>query len=329
MPDDLFDIAAAVRPRLAIAIPAFGRAEAIAASIAAMADEARAGGLSISFHVSDDTPDSSVEDALRPLIAAARPVHYRRNTPALGHDRNLVATLLWPDADYVWLLGSSHRAGPGRLAAVLGFLREQDLVFLNAHAPDQPEVAALGGAAALALLRDVLWHQTLTGATIYGARVRDWVRGQGEALRVVRNFPQISIMMGFASAHDATIGWLAGGRTLEPSGSTTASYWRSRVLEVFGTDWSNAVAAFPAVVPPGEVARVVRSHSARLNLFNTHYLTTLKEQGQFRWSSLRRPGVRRAMHLPWWKVVAVLALPVSVLRGGGTALERLKHRRRR
>lgn len=318
---------APARPRLAIAIPAFGRADAIAASIAAMADEARTAGLSVAFHVSDDTPDTSVEDALRLLAAAGHPVHYRRNTPALGHDRNLVATLLWPDADYVWLLGSSHRIAPGRLAPVAGFLADQDLVFVNANAPEQPDVAAVGGAAAHALLRDLLWHHTLTGATLYGARARDWARGQGGALRVFPNFPQVSVILGFAAARDdATLGWL-GGRNLAYSGSTTASYWRARPLEVFGTDWAAAIAGFPAVIPMREVARVVRAHSERLDLFNTDYLTTLRAEGRFRWSSLRQPGVRQAMHLPLWKLVAVLALPVPLLRTGGTALARLKRRR--
>lgn len=316
--------ASATRVRLAIAIPAYGRAEATAASVAGMAAEAREGGLPITFYVSDDTPDASVEDALAPLAAAGLPIHYHRNTPSLGHDRNLIATLLWPEADYVWLMGNSYRAGAGKLQVVLDFLQGQDFVFMDAHAPHQPQVAVVEGKEATALLREVLWHQVLTGATIYGARVRDWVRTQGDALVVVRNFPQICMMLGFASAQAMTIGWLAGGRTLQPAGITDTSYWRNHALEVFGIDWSDAIDAFPAVVPPGEATRVIRLHSARTDLFNTRYLTTLKADGQFRWASLRQPGVRRAMHLPMWKLLAVLALPVPVLRGGGETLAGLK-----
>ena len=47
------------RARLAIAIPAYGRAAAIAGSVANMSDQARADGLDVVFHVSDDTPDTS------------------------------------------------------------------------------------------------------------------------------------------------------------------------------------------------------------------------------------------------------------------------------
>ena len=169
--------------RLAIAIPAYGRASAIARSVAKMADQARADDLDIVFYVSDDTADSSVRDAIQPLLDVGLPVIYRQNIPALRHDRNLVATLLWPTADYVWLLGSAYTVQSAQLARAYHFLEEQDLVFVNNHFPDHAFVPLLQGEAALDCLRDRLWHQTLTGATIYGNRVRNWVARSGDALK--------------------------------------------------------------------------------------------------------------------------------------------------
>lgn len=311
------------RARLAIAIPAYGRAAAIAGSIANMAEQARADALDVVFHVSDDTPDTSVLDALRPLIEAGLPVRYRQNVPALRHDRNLIATLLWPDADYVWLLGSAHTVRPGQLVRIYRFLDGQDLVLINNHFPDHGVVPWLRGEAARACLRDRLWHQTLTGVTLYGQSVRDWVAQRGDALKVLPDFPQISVMLGYASDRDLSVGWF-GEPSLHASGSDTASYWQTRAVEVFVDHWSAAVSAFPAAVPPDQRARVVREHSARTDLFNTTSLIRHRQSGQFGWRSMTRRHFREAMHLPLWKLLILVALPLPILQASGPMVARTK-----
>jgi hypothetical protein len=288
-----------------------------------MAERARADDLDVNFYVSDDTPDASVRDALQPLIDAGLPVLYRQNVPALHHDRNLIATLLWPDADYVWLLGSAHTVKSGQLLRAYRFLDDQDLILTNNHFPDHSVIPLLRGEAALACLRDRLWHQTLTGVTLYGQRVRDWVAHQGEALKVLPDFPQISVMLGYASEHELTIG-VFGETVLQSSGSETASYWRSRAVEVFVDNWSAVVTAFPKAVPPGHRARVIREHSVRTDLFNTTYLIGYRVSGQFNWKSLTKRHFREAMHLPLWKLLILVALPVPVLNAGGPLLTRAK-----
>lgn len=321
---ELTEAAPRKRVRLAIAIPAYGRASAIASSVSNMADQARLGDVDIVFYVSDDTPDSTVRDALQPLINAGLPIIYRSNVPSLGHDRNLIATLLWPNADYVWLLGSAHNVKPGQLVRAYRFLEEQDLVFVNRRFPDRTLVPLLQGKAARDCLRDRLWHQTLTGVTIYGQRVRDWVLISGDALQIVPDFPQISIILGYASYQELTIG-LFGEPSLQASGSDTPSYWRSRAVDVFVDNWSAVVSAFPAVVSPEDRARVVREHSARTQLFNTTNLIHLREIGQFNWKSMAKPHFREAMHLPLWKLLILLALPVPALKAGGHILAKAKH----
>ncbi|MEE4209769.1 MAG: glycosyltransferase, partial [Parvularcula sp.] len=135
MPTELAEATTPKRVRLAIAIPAYGRAQAIADSIWQLANQARSEDVNIAFYVSDDTFGTSVRDALQPLIDTGLPVIYRSNSPSLGHDRNLIATLLWPNADYVWLLGSAHTVKPGKLVKAYRFLEEQDLVFINRRFP--------------------------------------------------------------------------------------------------------------------------------------------------------------------------------------------------
>lgn len=320
---DRTEDAARIRARLAIAIPAYGRASAISNSIAEMAVQARLKESDIAFYVSDDTSDSSVRDALQPLIDAGLPVIYRSNSPSLGHDRNLIATLLWPNADYVWLLGSAHMVKPEQLARAYRFLEEQDLVFVNSVFPDHELVPLLQGKAALECLRDRLWHQTLTGVTVYGQRVRDWVALNRDALKIMPDFPQLSIMLGYASHQELTIG-LFGEQSLKSSGSDTPSYWRTRAVDVFVDNWSALVSAFPAVVPPEHRARVVREHSARTQLFNTTNLIHLREIGQFSWRSMTKRHFREAMHLPIWKLLVLLGLPVPTLKVGSKILAKAK-----
>lgn len=307
-------------PRLAIAIPAYGHAQWTARHLELMAEAARR--LNIAFYVSDDTPDDSVERAVAAVAPGLRTIHYRRNTPALGHDRNLVATLTWPTEDYVWLLRSAMWAKPETLERLLAFLNGQDILCVNSHSDDHRMIPALRDEAGRALLREALWHQTLTGATIYHRRVIDWARAQGEALPIWRNFPQLSIMMGYASTNPVTVGWFG-----EPCVNTSFfghSYWRDRAIEVFVDDWAAVVTAFPTVVPPARQARIIGEHSRRMQLFDAATMMELRRSGQFDWASFRRPHFMDAMHLPRWKLYVLLAVPPRVF----AAYQRVQARRR-
>lgn len=294
----------AERPRLAICIPTYCRDAIVAANLARMIGEARR--LNIGLYVSDDSPDDLTRDA----VQAFGDVHYRRNTPSLGHDRNLIATLTWPDADYVWLLGDKHWVYPDQLAGILEFLDDQDLVFVNYQSSDHDDIPQVGGEEARSLLKRTLWHQTRTGATIYHRRVCDWIAGQGIELIVKPDFPQVSVMLGFASRHDATIGWYG-----HPSLGVVQqkSYWQKEAITVFADHWSAVVSAFPQVIPPEDQSEVIRSHSARMNLFSIVTLLDLRLAGGFTWRHLGQPTFRRAAHLPLWKMAATLLVPKPAL----------------
>ena len=132
-------------------------------------------------------------------------------------------------------------------------------------------------------------------------------------------------MIGFASDQELRIG-VFGQPTLYASGSDTPSYWRSRAVDVFVDHWSEVVYAFPTVVPPDDRARVVREHSARTQLFNTTNLIGHRLTGQFSWRSLTKRHFREAMHLPLWKLLLLLVLPVPILKAGGSMLAQIKRR---
>ena len=297
------------RTRLAIAIPTYARAAMVAENLAAMAEEAQA--LGIEFYVSDDSGDDATQRAVADLSQTYGNLRYRRNDPALKHDRNLIETLCWPDADYVWLLGDALRVEPGMLARILDFLDRQDMVFVRAHAEDARMIPAATGEDALALTRELLWHQTLTGATIYSRSVCDWVRTHREDMTLKQNFPQVSVILGFLSAHDARVGWFG-----EPAlrSLPKESYWMSRAITTFVDDWVALVLAFPEVIPPAARAQVIRSHSANTRLFGVGLLHRLRQSGELTWQDLRKPHFFDAMHLNRAAILAVMLMPAGISR---------------
>jgi hypothetical protein len=137
------------------------------------------------------------------------------------------------------------------------------------------------------------------------------------------DFPQLSVILSYASQEELTIG-LFGEPSLQSSGSDTPSYWRNRAVDVFVDHWSALIFAFPAVVPPEHRGRVIREHSARTQLFNTTNLIHLRENGQFSWRSMTKRHFRQAMHLPLWKLLVLLTLPIPLLKAGGRMLGKAK-----
>lgn len=297
-----------MRTRLALSIPSYGRADAVAENLALVAEEAWSLGVDIYF--SDDTNDASVENVVRAYADRYSNIRYRRNTPSLGHDGNVLQSLTWPDADYVWLLGDVWRPARGRLSEIVSFLDDQDMVFLNRNPPTGPNIKRLDDPEATAFLREKLWNQTLTAATIYASRVCQWVRDAPPAVK--RNFPQLSVIMGYAGQNSISVGWVAKS-PLEAAHSV-GSYWYAKALDVFVDDWSAIVLAHETIIPAHDVRRVVRSHSLNTGVFNGYFLLSLRKNRVLTWSSTRKPYFWDAMHLPRSRVIGALLLPPIAAR---------------
>jgi hypothetical protein len=288
--------------RLALAIPTFRRSAFVAENLNKMMDEAA--GLGVTVYISDDSPDRETECVVEKFATRYDNINYRRNDPALRHDSNLFETLLWPEEDYVWLLGDALRPKPGQLERILSFLANQDLVFVNSHSGNTRTVPFATDKTAHDLLRDALWHQTLTGATIYHRRVRSWARNSG--IEVRRNFPQLSVILGYASDMPLSVAWF-GERSLD--WAKKQSYWRQAALDVFVDDWASLVSAHPKVVTPEQRQAVLKSHSAMNSLFNVDFLLELKQSGHFGWASTKRPHFWDVMHLSRLTILFILLLP--------------------
>lgn len=296
--------------KLALIMPTYRRSGLLEHGIEQMAPGLIAN--NVALYVSDDSPDGDTEDMLRRFSGRLPALHYRRNTPASGHDRNIVRSLLWPGEPHVWILGDAGWVRPGGFERVLSLLDGQDMLFVNSHAPETPDVPRMTGEAARVLMRDMLWHQTLTGATIYGRRMLEWLRGHApDAQGLTRNFPHLCVMLDFLATHDAVVGWAGThGTRFSPKDS----YWRKSALSVFVDDWSEVVRRQAAVIRPDEQAAALRSHDANAGLFGMDLLLDLRRAGMFTSAYLRaHPDARQVIAQPAWLLRAIAGLPLPLL----------------
>jgi len=291
------------RPTLAISIPTYCRPQQIALNFAGFMQEAA--DLGVLIYISDDSPDDETERLTRTVRQSYGNVIYRRNTPSLGHDQNVMQSLLWPDTDYVWVMGDAFRTATGGLAAVLDILTGQDFEFVNRNGLDFRLVGPCSGEEAINLIRNLIWHQTLTGGTIYHRRVREWVRKSD--LTIHSNFPHLDVILGYATIHNTSIGWF--GRPILESAPKNQSYWHHRAFDVFVDDWASVILAHRAILCSNRIASILKSHSSNTRLFNIEFMLHLRDIGHFNWSSTRRLYFWDVMHLPRAIIIAILLIP--------------------
>lgn len=292
---------------LAIAIPTYCRSRNLAESLPSLLAEAAS--LDVTVYVSDDSPDNFTEELISGLAHKYDNLLYRKNQPRLNHDGNITSTLIWPSEDYVWLLGDALSIIPGMLREVVDFLDGQTLIFVNSHSCRFCTEPFLERGKAVNLIQDMVWHQTLTGATIYHRDVRKWIKK--ERPLSYKNFPQLTFILGYAARRSVSIGWF-GRRVLITSEKT--SYWRDNALDVFVDDWVRVVSGFPAIIESDKRVAVLRSHSKETNLFNFGFLMHLRGRGLLKAATLRKKHFFSVMHLPAWQVVLLIMVPSSLMR---------------
>jgi glycosyltransferase involved in cell wall biosynthesis len=312
-----------MRPKLAIAIPTYQRPGEIGLNDDIFMQECAA--LGIVIYVSDDSND---DDTARLAEAAAKKygnVFYRKNVPACGHDRNIIETLSWPDADYVWIIGDTFSAMPGTLKPLMHSLQGQDFQFVNWNSGDLRVTEIVSGAEAVDLVRDKLWHQTLTGGTIYHFRVRDWVRSNLPEIH--HNFPHIDVILGYLSQYASSVRWY--GKKVLISAPKKSSYWHHKALDVFVDDWFSVLNAYPTILSPAQAIEIGKAHSANTGLFDVMFLVRLRAIGHLTWSSAKKEHFWHAMHVNKSRILLILLAPKAALVAAAPVKRRLSRLLRR
>lgn len=305
------------RAKLALAIPTLGRAETLEHILRAILDEART--LGVPIHISDDAPDDEETKQRVARLAEIYPdIHYQRNDPTLGHDANLIKTLGLPEADHVWLLADSLQIKPGELTAIHDQLDGEDFLFLNAIVSNE-EAARYIGAPPQRMIIDLMWNLALTGATIYHRRVIDWL--QTARPEIKRNFPHLSIILGFASDHEVKADWVPRKVMIS---LPKKSYWRARsVFQNWVDDWSAVVTDYPRLITPDERQRAFQCHARGTGIFSVANLLRFRAEGQFDRQSTRRPHFRDVVPQSQALITALLLIPRPLAAASIAARRRL------
>lgn len=263
---------------LALAIPTYNRAAVLADTLRGLAPTLRE--LGVPVHVLDDSSNDDTGLALDQLRRdLALNIVYRRNRPSLRHDRNVIAALLAPSTDYVWLLGDGSLVREPALRRVHAAAQGDDFVFLNCRSDETGPSMRVGPGELRSFLARQSWALTYTGATVYSRRVVEWWRSRPGT--VSRNFPQLSVVLGYAAAHpDACASWV-GERIVSAHPQRSGSYWLADAVAVWGTDWHAVVTGNAAAFEAQALPTVLRSHARQTGILGAKHLLALRAVGRY------------------------------------------------
>lgn len=295
-------------PTLSIVIPSFNRAGVLKESLMAMLPELEEAGIPVFF--SDDSSNDETRDMVADLRTTYEHLHYQRNVPALGHDRNVLAALGLADSEYVWLIGDSMTIEQGAIARVLEVARTVRPGIIGVNARNR-KIDLPGGLVenSNTVLDRFGWHLTLTGAAIFSRAAASSVRGIAPSR--FRNFPQFGLTF-TRLAEAPSFFWInevCVSRRV-PAGTKQESYWSRTMFGVFIDDWEAAVLALPSSYDAAIRTKIVGEHSRRAGIFGLASLVAARSQGTYGFAAFRRYrralGVHSTLATPLLLAIAVL-----------------------
>lgn len=261
-------------PTLAVAIPTYNRSGILQENLARMLPELKKFGVPV--YISDDSTNDETRQVVETLRKGYDQIHYRRNMPSLGHDNNCLATLAWPNEDYVWYLGDSLYFREGTIESLFRILMENpSLVFVNAYVKSEKYPTGIIQDPKTFLV-DTLWYLTLSGATVYGPEPLRDIRRREVNEPVYINFMQLGLILEYLSTHSSKPYWW-GERVIQFNKNKT-SYWLKNAIKVFVLDWIGFVESFD-YFSQSEKNSIIKSHAIHTNLFGLVNLLNIRAKG--------------------------------------------------
>lgn len=275
------------RNSLVIAIPAYNRGKILEANLMLMRPVLEQCGIGV--HVFDDSSDDETSAVVQKLKALTGiKISYTRNVPALGHDANVIRALTAPDADFVWLLADAAYVEPAELKAVFHHLKEQDFLFANSRTDqDFEQVEAVQGEKFVEFIAQRAWDFTNTGATVYSRRVIAWWRSV-EGRRTYKNFPQLSVILGYTASVKAVAATWFGKRTVRVHPDKASSYWLNSAIDVWCKDWYDVVLAHRTIFRGDDLLAVFKSHCRHTRYLSAKHLLAMRSLGKYSGEVWRR-----------------------------------------
>lgn len=266
--------------KLAIAIPTYNRCNELADNfnniLPILIKE------KIKVYISDDSSNDDTKDLLAKLVCEYNNFVYVKNYPSLGHDLNCVQTLSLPtDADYIWYVNDSALINPESIGEIVKILNYgDDLAFLLVNTAFRvQELDDFKSSDKNKFFSDLAWHTTLTGVTIYNAKLLRRVLDSNSYQKYIgSNFIQTGILVEVLMLSDLNYRWYSKDCFVNHP-NRTDSYWKNNVLQVFGQDWVNFVNSLPFLTTNIQRSRLIKQHGEKTGLFTHRRLISFRSYG--------------------------------------------------
>lgn len=301
--------------KLAISIPTYNRAGILSENLLQILEIVEL--LRIAIYIFDDSTNDHTDTMVKELLKKADvDIFYHKNSPRLGHDKNVIKALTEPTASFVWLLGDSIRIDKTCLHAIYKQLEGYDLLFVNGRCDGITSMFSeyVPSSDVKMFMGSRTWEFTLTGATIFSEDVIKWWINNPQR-EVFKNFPQLSMLLGFIAENSAPVlGWF-GCKALCAS-TKKESYWSSNVVEVFGRDWVAVILGNKQAFDNIQLSNILLSHSKNTGVLSYSNLIKLRSLGLFSPNVMNENkeylALSSATNLCFRKLIA--AMPIELAR---------------
>ena len=258
---------------LTIAIPTFNRSKKLQANLLHILEICSK--YSIDILISDDSTDNQTKSIISQLQTTCPFINYIKNSPSLGHDKNILQALQIPKTDYVWLVGDSLLLIRELIPKVQKTINEDnyDLFSVNVRGRNL-EYESKSYDDCNEVLLKFGWHMTLTGATIYSQNIITSIKKL--KMDKSRNFPHFSLSFHYL-AKKCSFFWI--NEILIGGTPGHLSFWLKDCFTVFIEDWGNAVRSLPDIYSADLRERVILRHSRLAETFSLRPLLNLRMLG--------------------------------------------------
>ena len=295
---------------LSISIPTFNRPNILDASLKILVPQAR--DHHVPIYISDDSNNHETQKVINKYIKQYKFLFYNHNNTSLGHDKNIIQSLLEKETKYIWLLGDSTLIADNAIGEIINLIQRYSPNIIVCNSRDR----TLDCESELIQNKDYAlenfgWHTTLTGTTIYSQK--STLSARYLDLKEFKNFPHIGII--FRSLIDeCSFYWES--KQLIWSHKDKESYWSKNIFETFITDFYRAIFFLPEQYPLELKAKITPIHSIKSRIFDSKSLLVLRSENIFNIIKFRKffNALKLNSNTNVIIIFLIAILPISILK---------------
>lgn len=242
-----------------IVIPTYNRPNLLKSTILSFINEAIK--YDIHIYISDDSTNDETERKIEQIkdFYPNLKIFYHKNNTNIGHDKNCIKALSLSTQDYIWYLGDASSIINGGIEKVLEICQNNEADFISCSSKSRKNIPISSKTYKddLQLLKELGWHLTMTGVTIYK---RESLLLNSFNVNLSPNFPQMALIFhSFFFKKNIKLYWL-NERLIYGSGKKQ-SYWKNDFIKVFIDDFKKTLLNLPQKYDKKTIDFVIKNHS--------------------------------------------------------------------